>query len=88
MFNSRNFSVEKIAEFNKYYFLYQIATIQSKVNSYTRYFGQFPRFQVFAIDGDKKSFEIYDLNIEQISEGPINKSMNGRLKEFYRSSSF
>ena len=38
LFNSDNFSIEKIEKFHNTYLPYQVATTQNKVNSYARYF--------------------------------------------------
>ena len=38
LFNSFTYSVEEIAKFQNYYFPYEVATTQDKVNSYVRYF--------------------------------------------------
>ena len=38
LFNSHNFSVEKIAKFHNWYYSFQIAVTQNKVNSYIRDF--------------------------------------------------
>ena len=40
------------------------------------------KLQIFGIDSLNKSFEIYDLDTQQISRGLINKSMNNRSKNF------
>ena len=72
LFNSFTCSVEEIAKFHNYYWSYQVATTQNKVNSYVRYFEYFLKLQIFAIDGRKKSFEIFDLNTRQITRGLIN----------------
>ena len=50
----------------------------------------YKNIEVIVVDdnGEEKSFEIFDLNTRQISRGFINKSMNDRFKEFYRSKSF
>ena len=87
LFNSSTHSVEEITEFDNWYLPYQVATTQNKVNSYVRYFELFLGFQIFGINSEKKSFEIYDLNTRQISRGFINKFVNDRFKEFYRSRS-
>ena len=73
LFDSHTNSVEQIAKFYNYYFVVAIATTKNRVNSYVRFFKQFHRFQIFGISGEKKSFEIYDLNTQQISRGLINK---------------
>ena len=39
LFNSDNFSIEKIEKFDNRYFPFEVATTQNKVNSYVRYFG-------------------------------------------------
>ena len=38
LFNSYTCSVEEIAKFHNWYWPYQVATTQNKVNSYARYF--------------------------------------------------
>ena len=38
LFNSYACSVEEIAKFQNWYWPYEVATIQNKVNSYVRYF--------------------------------------------------
>ena len=38
LFNSFTCSVEEIATFHNWYWPYQVATTQNKVNSYIRYF--------------------------------------------------
>ena len=38
LFDSQNHSVENIAKFNQYYWIYEVATTQNKVNSYVRCF--------------------------------------------------
>ena len=82
LFDPQNHSVENIAKFSKNYDTYQVATTQNKVNSCVRYFRQFLGLQVFAINGEKKSFEIYDFNTGEISRGLLHKSVNDQFKEF------
>ena len=84
LFNSYACSVEGLAKFYNWYWSYQVAITQNEVSSYVRYFKEFLKLQIFAINPSEKSFEIFDLNTWTVLGGLLNKSMNDRFKEFYR----
>ena len=81
LFDSHTNSVKQIARFSTWLRSYQVDIAKDKVD-YFIWHCQFRIFQIFAISGEDKSFEIYDVNTGQISRGLINKSMNGRSKNF------
>ena len=86
LFDSHTNSVEQIAKFTNYLLSNEAATTKDKVDYFIWHY-QFCKIQIFALDSDRKLFEIFDLNTRRISRGIINKSMNDRFKEVYRSRS-
>ena len=72
LFDSHTNSVEQIAKFT-HLWPWEVATTKDKVD-YFIWHCQFCKFQIFAINSDKKSFEIYDLNTRQINRGNVTKA--------------
>ena len=73
LFDSHTNSVEQIAKFTSYLLTYEVATTKDKVD-YFIWHCQFCKFQILAINSDKRSFEIFDLNTRQITRGSITKT--------------